>query len=433
MAKQIVYVPYHTYIVFAIGLIVYTFTLLLINGNLFNLYSSNDFPTKEYFEFWKNMTSEQRLMLTETYYKFYIDFRQRILDIQNSNKNKYIDIEAKFLNSTHISLYMQYENVPFVLVSLIPKNKTDIKKKLLVASHFDGHNLTDGGTAYDDAIHTVTMLGVIDAISRKDIELNTQVDFLFDGAEEFGLVGAYQYVAYLKENNITEKYDYLNLESMGGTPPYLFAIKNSFGNYRIQKTLSKTRGTILLSLNLLIESGKIGSTTDHEVFNGQNWTGGVNVFLGHSSVYHTKYDKISKEDHLNIAGCQLLDFVLKYETEDDSYNGNSVGYGIAPICVVLPSLVFYILNPIIFVVAFVLIVIKERKIWKEFLFYLLFEFICFIIILVIFVVIGLLVHLANPFSAAADQTFIYLCSIMGLFLFLIFQRIFKIKNGVDLD
>ena len=246
MAKQIVYVPYHTYIVFAIGLIVYTFTLLLINGNLFNLYSSNDFPTKEYFEFWKNMTSEQRLMLTETYYKFYIDFRQRILDIQNSNKNKNIDIEAKFLNSTHISLYMQYENVPFVLVSLIPKNKTDIKKKLLVASHFDGHNLTDGGTAYDDAIHTATMLGVIDAISRKDIELNTQIDFLFDGAEEFGLIGAYQYVAYLKENNITEKYDYLNLEAMGGTPPYAFVIKNSFDNYRIQKTLSKIRGTILL-------------------------------------------------------------------------------------------------------------------------------------------------------------------------------------------
>ena len=43
------------------------------------------------------------------------------------------------------------------------------------------------------------MLGVIDAISRnKNLELNTQVNFLFDGAEEFGLVGAYQYVDYLK-------------------------------------------------------------------------------------------------------------------------------------------------------------------------------------------------------------------------------------------
>ena len=428
MSKNQIYVPYHTYIIFAMGLIVYTFTLLLINGNLFNLYSSNDFPTKEYFEFWKNMTSEQRLFLSETYYKFYIDFKQRILDIQNSNKNKYINIESKFLNSTHISLSMQYEHVPFVLVSLIPKNKTDIKKKLLVCSHFDGHNLTDGGTAYDDAIHTVTMLGVIDAISREDIELNTQVDFLFDGAEEYGLVGAYQYVAYLKENNITENYDYLNLEAMGGSPPYAFVIKNSFGNYRVQKTLSKSRGTILLAVNFILDSGLVGSTTDHEVFNKENWTGGVNVFLGHASVYHTKYDKIIKEDHLNIAGCQLLDFVLKYETEDDSYNGNSVGYGIAPMCVVLPSLFFYIVDPIIFVVAVVLIVIKERKKWKEFLFDLLFEFISFIIILVIFAIIGLFVYLANPFSASPEQTFIYLSAIMGLFLFLIFQRIFKIKK-----
>ena len=171
MAKELVYVPYHTYIVFAIGLIVYTFTLLLVNGNLFNLYSSNDFPTKEYFEFWKNMTSEQRLFLTETYYKFYIDLRQRILDIQKSNKNKNIDIEAKFRNSSFITGYKQFDNVPYILVSLIPKNKTDIKKKLLVASHFDGHNLTDGGTAYDDAIHTVTMLGVIDIISRRDMAI----------------------------------------------------------------------------------------------------------------------------------------------------------------------------------------------------------------------------------------------------------------------
>ena len=114
----------------------------------------------------------------------------------------------------------------------------------------------------------------------------------------------------------------------------------------------------------------------------------------------------------------LLDFVMKYEPDDDSYNGNSIGYGIAPICVVLPSLVFYILNPIIFVASVVLIVLKERKIWKEFLFDLLFEFISFIIILIIYVIIGLFVHLANPFSAAPDQTFIY-------FL--------KLKNGVDLD
>ena len=288
--------------------------------------------------------------------------------------------------------------------------------------------MTAGGTAYDDAIHTVTMLGVIDTISKKNYELNTQVDFLFDGAEEFGLVGAYQYAEYLSNNNITENYDYLNLEAMGAEPPYGFVIKNTDGNYRVQKTLSKTRGTILLAMDFIYNTGIVTSTTDHVVFNNQNWTGGVNVFLGKASVYHTKYDKIVKEDHLYIAGCQLLDFVLKYEPENDGYNGNSVGYGIAPLCVVLPSLFFYIVNPIIFVAISVLIVFKERKNVKEFLFDLLFQFICFIIIFVIFIIIGLLVSFINSNSASNDQTFVFLCAFMGLFLFLIFQRIFKIKK-----
>ena len=200
MADNQISIPYHTYIIFIMGILVYTFTLLLINGNLFNLYSSNDFPHEEYFKFWKNMTSDQRLFLTETYYKFYLNLKQKISNLKDSNKNNKINVEAKFLQSTHLRYKRQYENVPFILVSLIPKNKIIPEKKLLICSHFDGHNLTDGGTAYDDAIHTVTMLGVIEAITKNDnLELNTQVDFLFDGAEEFGLVGAYQYAEYLKK------------------------------------------------------------------------------------------------------------------------------------------------------------------------------------------------------------------------------------------
>ena len=428
MAPKPLPVPYHTYIVFTMGLLVYTFTLLLIKGNLFNLYSSNDFLIDEYFDFWKNTTSEQRLFLTETYYKFYSNLKQKLLDIKELKKNQNILMNVSFRQSNHLRFNKQYMNVPYVLVSLIPNNKANFKKKLLIAAHFDGHNLTAGGTAYDDAIHTVTMLGVIDTISQKDFELNTQVDFLFDGAEEFGLVGACQYVDYLNENNITENYDYLNLESMGGEPPYGFVIKNTYGNYRIQKTLSKIRGSILLAMDFIYNTGVVTSTTDHVVFNKQNWTGGVNVFLGKASVYLTKYDKIAKEDHLKIAGCQLLDFVLKYEPEEDGYNGNSIGYGIAPFCIVLPSLFFYIVNPIILVATAVLIFFKEKKDVKEFLWDLLFQFICFIIILAIFIAIGLLVCLINSNSASNDQTFVYLSAFMGLFLFLIFQRIFKIKK-----
>ena len=97
-------------------------------------------------------------------------------------------------------------------------------------------------------------------------------------------------------------------------------------------------------------------------------------------------------------------------------------------CVVLPSLVFYIVNPIIFVISVVVIIIKERKNVKEFLWDLLFEFISFIIVLAIYALIGLLVYLINSNSASNGQAFIILTAFMGLFWFLIFQRIFKIKK-----
>ena len=142
-----------------------------------------------------------------------------------------------------------YSLVPFVRVSLIP-NSANYTKRLLIASHFDGHNLTGGGTAYDDAIHVVSMLRTIDILTKGDYNLKTHIDFLFDGGEELGLVGAYQYA-----ENLTEKidYDYLNLESMGGSQPYVFVIKSVNGNYRVQKALSQTRGSILLPSNYIME------------------------------------------------------------------------------------------------------------------------------------------------------------------------------------
>ena len=222
----------------------------------------------------------------------------------------------------------KFVNVPFVFVSLIPygleKTKT---KKLLICSHFDGHNLTEGGTAYDNAINVVSMLGTIDALITKNKELNTIVDFLFDGFEEFGLIGAYQFVDYLKNksksNSTNEEYDYLNLEAMGGEPPYAFVIKSNNGNYRIQKALSKTKGSILIASNYIYNTKFTSSSTDHVVFDQEGWKGGVSVFIGKGSVYHTKYDRIDKEEHLKINGNQLLDFVLNYEA--DGYNGDSIG------------------------------------------------------------------------------------------------------------
>ena len=420
------YFPFLTYLLFFIGLLIYIFTLLLINGKLFNLYSNNDYPYEDSLQFWKDMTSYQRLVLTETYYRFYIYFKQNLEKIRNEKSNKNILINIKYLNSNYVDNYSKYLNVPFILVSLIPTGVNTFSKKLLVCSHFDGHNLTDGGTAYDDAIHVASMFGTIKALAQNNLKINTQVDFLFDGSEEYGLMGAKQYAEYLNLNNKTENYDYLNLESMGGGPPYGFVIKNDEGNYRIQKALSKTRGSILLASNYVYATKFTSSITDHQVFDKMKWKGGVSVFLGKGSVYHSKYDKIDKEEHLKIAGNQLLDFVLNYEK--DGFEGNSVGYGIAPICIVFPMLVMYILIPIVFIVSVIVIIFKEKAEIKVFLFDLLKQFACFMIILAIFVIESLFIYLFNSNSASANQIFLGLVAYSGLGLFLLFHRLFKIRK-----
>ena len=422
-------VPIHTYIIFIVGILIYIITLQIIKGNIFNLYSDKGFNIDKYYKFWEDMTSVQRLFLSETYYKFYLNLTDEIDAIKNNIQNNNLDLEVHYLNSTYFKPTLQLENVPYILASFIPKNKNFSEKRLLICAHFNGHNLTSGGTAYDDAIHVVSMLGAMQYLSKNNINLNTQVDFLFDGAEEYALLGAYQYADYLKEKNLSINYDYLNLESMGGGPPYAFVIKNGKGNYRIQKALSYTSGSILLAMNYLYDTGFVQSTTDHEVFNEQGWLGGVNVFLGKSSVYHTKYDKIDSDkgkEHLKMAGNQLIDFILNYEPE--GYDGNSIGYGIAPMCVVLPVLWLYILIPLFFVVTIFAIFIKERKNRKEFFFDLLMQFICFIIVLAIFLILGLLLSFINSNSSSGNQVFAILSAFMGLFLFLIFHRILKIKK-----
>ena len=426
-------IPFVTYILFIIGFLFYIFSSFLIEGKLFNLYSKNDFNYEYYKKFWKDMTSVQRLFFSETYYQFLFNFTKELNRIKEGNSNKNIEMVITNITGNHINEYIKYLHVPSFLVSLIPKDsKKKISKKLLICSHFDGHNLTEGGTAYDDAINVVSMLGTIDALIKKNEKLDTQVDFLFDGAEEYGLVGAHIYADYLnKSKNESQKnedyeYDYFNLEAMGGAPPFGFVIKSKNGNYRIQKALSKTRGSILLASNYIYATKFTSSSTDHVVFDEQKWRGGVSVFLGKGSVYHTKYDRIDKEEHLKIAGNQLLDFVLNYKSE--GYNGDSIGYGIAPICIVLPILVMYITVPIIFLLSVAVIIYKERESIKLFLQDLLKEFLSFIIILCIFLIQGLLISFINSNSASANKVFVILSSFSGLFLFLLFQQIFNIKK-----
>ena len=74
------------------------------------------------------------------------------------------------------------------------------------------------------------------------------------------------------------------------------------------------------------------------------------------------------------------------------------------------------------------IIYKEKNNFKDFFKDLVKEFLSFIIILGIFLIQGLLVYLTNPNSASGNHIFVGLTALSGMFLFLFFQNIFKIKK-----
>ena len=182
--------------------------------------------------------------------------------VKSSIKNPNIEMQIeKLINTTYETSDSKFKYTPTIIVKLIPKNKNITNKnKLLIAAHFDGHNLTEGGTAYDDQINIISMIGTIDALINNNYNINTQIDFLFDGLEELGLISVKTFIN--KYNKSNTQYDYLNLEGMGSYTPYVYILKNNLGSKNIIKSLVKTKGSILLPLNFLYDKNITTSYTD---------------------------------------------------------------------------------------------------------------------------------------------------------------------------
>ena len=422
------------FIYFLIVLISYYFFYFFTKGEIISLYKEDSrFDIEDAFSLWKNLTSEQRMIATDTYYNSLNYYINLIKNLTKSKINSNIDISIKIKLQDYKNENLYYSNIPIILISIIPKNLKNKEKNenyLLVAAHFDGHNLTEGGTAYDDTIHIVSIYGVIKALAmNKDIKIKQRIDFFIDSCEEFGLIAAYAFTDLLKEKNISYTYDYLNLESMGSSSPYILAIKNLEGSYRVQKALSKTYGSIMLCYNYVFDLGIIGSSTDHEVFNPMGWKGVVNVFLGEASHYHTIYDKINikkSKDHLKIVGYQLLQFILNYESK--GYNGNGVAYGISPFVVILPTNLIYTFIIILFINIYFLLINKIKGKIKIIIKDICKGFVLLISVLGIFVLQSILIGIFNTCSYCSNQIFVILIEFSGLCYFLIGNKILKIKD-----
>ncbi len=64
----------------------------------------------------------------------------------------------------------------------------DTEQSVVVSSHIDGHDISE--SAGDNAAGTATIVEVANALSKREDELDTRVQFIGFGAEEVGLVGS---------------------------------------------------------------------------------------------------------------------------------------------------------------------------------------------------------------------------------------------------
>ncbi len=414
---------------YTITILIYFFIKLLCEGKLMKIYPENKFNYTEYIEIWKNTTNinNSRYIFSKSYYDFLTSLETNLTIIKEKKINSNINITIKTIkNETFESSTSKINNIAYILVSLIPVNNQNLNnRRLLISAHFDTHNNIIG--AYDDQINIIAMVGTISALLNNNYTINSQVDFFFNGIGEIDLIGFQTFIKGIsKEKNF--EYDYLNLEGMGSSTPYIFSLKNYDGSSNVIKSLSKTKGSILLPLNFFYNSNIIKLNSNHIIFNKQNWKGGVNCFLGMTSHYHTKYDTINKEYHLEIIGHQLLGFVLNYKPFNLKGNDNVFSFGISPICLVFSSLTLYIFIPLFFIIIIVIIYFKEDETMKNSLFEIFKCLIMTIIIFGFFLLESFISYKSNSCSFASNQFFLVLISFSGLCIFYISLLIFKIKK-----
>jgi Zn-dependent M28 family amino/carboxypeptidase len=68
----------------------------------------------------------------------------------------------------------------------------DTEERVIVSCHVDGHDVSQ--SAHDNAVGTATVLEIASALSDREDELDTRVEFVGFGAEELGLIGSAYFV-----------------------------------------------------------------------------------------------------------------------------------------------------------------------------------------------------------------------------------------------
>jgi len=117
---------------------------------------------------------------------------QKMQKIRSGSANDIeVDVQVASGSYVHWSMVNMYQSIQNIVAKISPKG-TNSTTYLLVNSHYD--SVPAGPGAGDDASMVATMMEVLRVLAKSDKPLKNPVVFLFNGAEEDGLLGSHAFI-----------------------------------------------------------------------------------------------------------------------------------------------------------------------------------------------------------------------------------------------
>ncbi|KAK7578084.1 hypothetical protein V9T40_010289 [Parthenolecanium corni] len=216
-----------------------------------------------------------------------------------------------------------YGEITNIIVKVEPVSP--VRETILLNCHFDSVP-TSPGTS-DDGLNCAVLLEILRILARSREPLKKNVLFLFNGAEEAGLLASHGFITQHKwSQNISV---FINLESCGAggretlfqTGPSAFILPKIYA-----KSVPYPHGTVIGEE--LFQSGALPSDTDFRIFRDYGHLKGLDfAHYKNGYVYHTSSDNMShvSEHVIQHTGSNILALInafIDFDNLDDAIKEN---------------------------------------------------------------------------------------------------------------